>query len=181
MARPPSLESTRGAPSSGLLIILGGRSASGKTTLARALARELAAVHVRIDTIEAAIAASGAAVGELGYRVGYAMAADNLRLGRIVVADSVNPLEITREAWRRTAAEAGVPAFEVEIICSDAALHRRRFEAREADTPAQRLLTWDDVRKRDIEPWTGRHLVIDTAGRSVADCVAAIIDARRAL
>jgi predicted kinase len=40
-----------------MLIIFGGLPATGKTTLSRALARELGAVHVRIDTIEQAIAA----------------------------------------------------------------------------------------------------------------------------
>ena len=32
-------------------------------------------------------------------RIGYAVAEDNLRLGRTVVADSVNPVKLTRDAW----------------------------------------------------------------------------------
>ena len=35
-----------------MLVILGGLPATGKTAIARELARQLGAVHVRIDTIE---------------------------------------------------------------------------------------------------------------------------------
>ncbi|MGO6670405.1 AAA family ATPase, partial [Rhizobium ruizarguesonis] len=44
-----------------MLIIFGGLPGSGKTTIARALAERLNAVHVRVDTIEQAIRASGIA------------------------------------------------------------------------------------------------------------------------
>jgi predicted kinase len=54
-------------------------------------------------------------VGEAGYRFGYAVAEDNLRLGRIVVADSVNPLRVTRDAWRNAAKRSG--AVFVEVVC----------------------------------------------------------------
>jgi predicted kinase len=67
----------------------------------------------------------------MGYLVGYALAEDNLRLGRIVVADSVNPLEITREAWRAVAARTGMNAIEFETICSNADTHRQRIELRQ--------------------------------------------------
>ena len=86
-----------------MLVILGGLPATGKTAIARELARQLGAVHVRIDTIEQALRHAGVTVWDHGYRVGYAAAEDNLRLGHTVVADSVNPLEITREAWRDVA------------------------------------------------------------------------------
>lgn len=127
-----------------MLIIFGGLPATGKMTLSRALARELGAVHVRIDTIEQAITAvTGKAVeDETGYRVGYAVAEDNLRLGRTVIADSVNPLQVTREAWRAVAERTGVAAIEIEVICSNAAEHRRRVETRDADILAARQLTW---------------------------------------
>ena len=42
-----------------MLIIFGGLPATGKTTIARELARQLGAVHVRIDSIEQAIWDSG--------------------------------------------------------------------------------------------------------------------------
>ncbi|MGO4419464.1 AAA family ATPase, partial [Streptomyces sp. MCAF7] len=67
-----------------MLIIMGGLPATGKTTLARALARQLDAVHVRVDTIEQAIVRSGLGqhpLGAAGYVVGYALAEDHARQG----------------------------------------------------------------------------------------------------
>lgn len=103
-----------------MLIIFGGLPGSGKTTIARALAERLNAVHVRVDTIEQAIRASGIAddAGPAGYIVAYGIAGDNLTLGRTVIADSVNPLRITRAAWLSVAQAAGSTAAEVEIVCS---------------------------------------------------------------
>ena len=62
----------------------------------------------------------------------YAVAADNLALGRTVIADCVNPWPLTREAWRAVAGRAGVRVVEVEVVCSDVDEHRRRVESRVA-------------------------------------------------
>lgn len=157
-----------------MLIVIGGLPGTGKTALATRLARVLDAMHLRIDTIEQAIRTSTMAandVGPAGYVVAYAVAEDNLRLGRIVVADAVNPLGITRAAWRAVARRAAVTHFEVELICSDAIEHRRRIESRRPDIAGHKLPTWDEVRKREYEPWTGDHVVIDTARRTLEESV----------
>jgi predicted kinase len=158
-----------------MLIILGGLPGSGKTTIARALAERLNAVHVRIDTIEQALRESGglkADVGAAGYMVGYGIAADNLSLGNNVVADSVNPIPITRNAWLSVARYAGVPAVEVEVICSDRAEHRRRAETRESDVAGLVKPTWDEIANRIYERWEGPPIVVDTAERTVDDILA---------
>jgi len=163
-----------------MLIVLAGLPATGKTTLARALARELGAVHVRVDSIEQALRDSGKIAGPMddaGYRAAYAVAADNLRLGRTVIADSVNPLRLTRDAWRRVAAEAGAPAVEVETLCSDPAEHRRRVESRTSDIPGLRLPTWEEVAAREYHPWDRARIAIDTAGRTVEECVRELLEA----
>ena len=161
-----------------MLIVLGGLPGVGKTTIARELARAIAAVHVRIDSIEQAIRTScvgAVAMDDAGYRVGYAVAGDNLRLGRHVIADSVNPLPITRDAWLGVAAAAGVPALEVEIVCLDRSEHQRRVELRDVDVRGLTPPTWRDVVERDYRPWDRAAVVVDTANRTVADCVAQIL------
>ncbi len=56
------------------------------------------------------------------------VAEDNLRLGHTVIADSVNPVPVTRNAWVDVANRAGVGFAEIEIICSDPQDHRRVAE-----------------------------------------------------
>ena len=86
------------------LMIFSGLPGTGKTTLAKRLAARLNAVYLRADTIETALVQGGIKdVGGLGYMVGYATAKENLILGNTVIADSVNPWELTRDAWRQAA------------------------------------------------------------------------------
>ncbi len=163
-----------------MLIILAGLPGTGKTTIARELARQLGAVHVRIDSIEEAILDSGllsspvndSAMNDAGYRVGNAVAADNLRIGRTVIADSINPIPLSRDAWIEVANRAQVPAVEIEVTCSDAKEHRRRVESRISDIPRSRSLTWQEVVSRDYRPWNREHIVIDTANLTVEQVVA---------
>jgi predicted kinase len=160
-----------------MLLILSGLPGSGKTTIARELARRLQAVHVRIDSIEQALRNSGVvrnSIDDAGYRAGYAVAEDNLRLGLTVIADSVNPLQITRTAWRAAAARAERPSVEVEIVCTDLDEHRRRVEARVPDLPGHTLPTWREVVGREYQPWDREPIRIDTAKTAVEQAVAII-------
>jgi predicted kinase len=159
-----------------MLVVLGGLPGVGKTSIARGFAKAASAVHVRIDSIEQAIHESGVTVVSLddaGYRAGYAVAEDNLRLGHIVVADSVNPIPITRAAWLEVARRVSARAIEVEIRCSNQAEHRRRIENRPADS-RRGGPTWQEVLDRDYRPWPTVTHVIDTASLTVDQAVAAL-------
>jgi predicted kinase len=156
-----------------MLIAFSGLPGTGKTSIARELAKRLRATYLRIDTIEQAIVSCGNIdpIMEEGYEAAYRVAAENLRIGQHVVADSANTLEITREAWAEVAREANVRLINVEIICSDEAEHRRRVETRSTDIPDLVLPTWNKVKSREYHPWTEPRMVIDTAGRNVGACI----------
>src|SRR5690606_11203566 len=107
------------------------------------------------------------------------LAGDQLQLGLGVVVDGVHPVAESREAWRRTAEQAGVLCVSVELTCSDEAEHRRRVAQRAADIEGHALPDWDRVKDLDRQPWADADLVLDTAGRdaeSLADEVEAFTD-----
>lgn len=149
-----------------MLVVFGGLPGTGKTTIARELARQLGAVHLRIDTIEQELrehGMGGRPMDDTGYRVAHVIAADNLRIGRTVIADSVNPLALTRDAWVAVARRTGARVIEIEVICSDANEHRKRAEARRSDIPGLKLPTWEEIVSREYIPgivstlwWTQR-------------------------
>jgi predicted kinase len=160
-----------------MLIVFSGLPGVGKTTIARELARTVGAMHLRVDSIEQALRRAGYRVEHEGYDVAYAVAQDNLRAGRAVIADCVNPWLLTRGAWRSVADRAGVPVLDVEIVCSDTVEHRRRVESREPDIDGHALPTWQDVIERDYQAWDRGRLVVDTAASDVTAGVRAIVGA----
>ena len=160
-----------------VLIIFSGLPGVGKTILSRELARQISAVHLRIDSIEEAIRGSATCnqpLDDIGYRVAYAVAEDNLRIGRTVIADCVNPLRLTRDAWVAVAKRAGVRAVKIEVTCSVPDEHRRRVEARAPDIPGMMMPTWADVVAREYHPWDRERLVIDSANRTIEENVRVI-------
>ncbi len=158
-----------------MLIVFGGLPGVGKTTVARAVSRALKAVYLRIDSVEQALRGEGVKVWGEGYAAAYAVAADNLALGRVVLADCVNPLPLTRDAWAAVAAKAGARLVEIELICSDVQEHRGRVEARLADIPGHVVPDWESVLTHEYEPWGRPRVVMDTAGRIEADVIREVL------
>ena len=159
-----------------ILYIFSGLPGSGKTTLSQRVAQRIHAVYLRIDTIEQALRelCSVDVQGE-GYRLSYRIAADNLRLGMSVVADSCNPIELTRREWEQVALGAQAEYVNIEVTCSDAREHRLRVETRLSTVSGLRLPTWREVENREYHDWTVDRIVIDTANRPEVDCVADLL------
>lgn len=155
------------------LYIFSGLPGTGKSTLAKLVAQHYKALYLRIDTIEQGLRhlCSLEIQGE-GYRLSYRIASDNLLLGLNVVADSCNPIELTRREWEQVAREAEADFRNIEVICSDAAEHRVRIETRRTEPPellGLKLPTWDEVENREYHPWNVDRIIVDTTGRSVSE------------
>jgi predicted kinase len=148
-----------------ILYIFSGLPGAGKSTVAQALSHTLQCAYLRIDTIEQALRDQCHinVVGE-GYRLAYRVAVDNLNCGMSVVADSCNPIELTREEWQSVAIDAGCEYVNVEVICSDLQEHKRRVEGRAPSVEGLSLPTWEMVQARDYQSWKTDRVLLDTAG-----------------
>lgn len=92
----------------------------GKTTLARKLAKETGATHLRVDTVENQLGLWGVTpLDDLGYRICYELAKDQLSLDNSVIADTVNPIEITRKAWQKVCRYSTLLLLLLCLVASD--------------------------------------------------------------
>ena len=98
--------------------------------------------------------------------VAYAIAEDNLKLGGTVIADSVNPIKITREAWRQVAKRAGVKLVDVVVTCQTALNIRA-----ECRPPGTRGSDWAEILNREFDATDGLVFVVDTANRTMGQCL----------
>ncbi|WP_341516608.1 AAA family ATPase [Citrobacter gillenii] len=163
-----------------MLIIFSGLPGSGKSTIAQALAKKLNAVYLRIDTIEQAIREAEneeREMGPQGYFVAYNLARENLKMGATVIADSVNPLAITRDAYRDVALSGGSDYLEIEVVCTDQVQHHKQVEQRKPEVEGLSLPDWNDVTSLSYETWDRERLILDSAKLSVSQSVEMVIEA----
>ncbi|EJN04186.1 AAA family ATPase [Phyllobacterium sp. YR531] len=161
-----------------MLIIMSGLPGTGKSTIARDLARRLNGFHLRADTIAQSLISAGVVIEDnnpTSYVVGHAIAEENLRLGAVVIADYVNSTEESRRAWRDVASRAEVSFEEVEVTCSDVFEHQRRVENRVSDIPGMELPTWQQVVNRTFEKSKTGSTIIDTAAANIEETLDALV------
>lgn len=159
------------------LYIFSGLPGTGKSTLAKQLAKAQQAHWLRIDSIEQKLKDQGFQdFYDAGYQVAFAIARDNLQLGLSVVADSSNPIEHSRIAWREVAHSASCPYQEIEVICSDSQEHQHRIETRQPEVSNLKLPNWQDVTTRDYRPWQTPVIQIDTAGKTISQTFTELVE-----
>lgn len=146
----------------------------GKSTLARAVARDLAATYLDKDTIKDAALNLGREMkveninqfaGALSYTLLIPLARDNLTLGTPVVIDSPASYRAFQDAVEELVRGVRVNFKLIECITTDEALLRERIERRAPDMPEHRVRDWDQYQqaRERMERLSGPRLVIDTA------------------
>ena len=169
------------------LVVVGGLSGSGKSTVAAALAERTGFVHVNSDRVRKRLA--GLAPTDRGgaelytsersaatYAAMYAAAAEALAAGRGVILDATFQRRAHRDQAAAVGAAAGVAVLFVECRADDAVIRSRL---------AQRAARDDDPSDADWQVYLGQrrayeppasdepHLTVDTS-RPLADALGEI-------
>jgi predicted kinase len=138
------------------LVLVGGPTGSGKSTMADAIAADLDATVASFDWLMSGLRAFPDVWNavelpvERQRAVGWSLlsrvAEQQLRRGASVVLDLV-AREQPRESWARLAARYGAAFHVIECICSDAEVLRERVDGRTRSIPDWYELSWEAVER----------------------------------
>jgi predicted kinase len=143
-----------------------GLPGTGKSTMGQVIASRLAIPVISVDPIEMAIHEAGIdpdqPTGLAAYLVAETLAERILTTGNGVMIDAVNAVTPAREQWVNLAKRVSEPLRFIEVICSDADVHRGRIEAWQKSMPHKEELSWHSVEQslEDYAEWTGPSAAI---------------------
>lgn len=160
-----------------MLIQMHGEPGSGKTTLARALAPRIPAVHLDKDVLMTAIMKvriPPEVAGPASYEAIWDLARSLLLQGHSVIVDSPAYWPIIEERGQGLAREMGVAYFMIETRCADAAEIERRLATREA-LPTNPRLRQDWLAAPGTRDPSRQRLTLDTL-KPVDSLVALALD-----
>lgn len=152
-----------------MLIVISGLPATGKTTLAAALARRIGATHLSVDSVEDALLGAGLehgwTTGVAAYEAVRAAAEHNLELGATVVVDAVNDSNAARQTWRQAAESTGATLLFVLLRPPPPADHQARLRARRRKLQLVHEPTWEEVveRAQNYEEWPGEPIELSAS------------------
>jgi predicted kinase len=171
------------------LIVFSGLPATGKSSIAEAVARELGIPVFAKDWLVATLKRLGLGYGEAdssllgkaGYELLTTLAQRQLSLGQSAILDSVLSWASTRRQWRKLTMDYGAQWYAIECVCSDPVLHRVLLAGRVYNIPGWQELAWTEVERVNAyyKSWDEDRLILD-AVNPLAGNVQTAIDYIRA-
>jgi predicted kinase len=163
------------------LIAMKGFAGCGKSTLSRALSRELGWPLVDKDDVKDILDGHTSAAGPLAYEIMFNVARRQLLQGLNVICDSPLTGNISYEHAQTIALETHASLGIIECVCSDEALWHQRINSRKAlQLPAHHQTDWEKMQAlrqsylQENYSITHPYLVVDTV-RPLPECLTEVI------
>ena len=165
------------------VVMFKGFPGSGKSTLSRALSRQLHWPLIDKDDVKDMFSEHVPDAGALAYDVMLNVVRRQLLQGLDVVCDSPMTHRITYERVQHIVKETHAHLAIVECFCSDEHLWSQRVNARKTyGLPAHHVIDWEVLQAYRHQqrtaanfPITHPHLLVDTA-RPLATCLKEVVE-----
>lgn len=147
------------------IIIIGGIPGTGKSTLAKALSKELNIPAFSKDELEAAISKKGLcdskSTNGIGYEIMSVLSENEIENGNSAIFEFIASRDRVTELWPRL---LEIDYKYIECICSNEDIHRERINSRKRNLEGWYELEWEDVLKirNSFQPLVLDRLILDS-------------------